>query len=94
MAMSADGTRLVAVNGNGIWTAHVRVIPIVRPILNISPVGGQSVLYWPAWASDYILESTTDLSSTNWAAVTNATPVIAVMLTNALPGQFFRLRQF
>jgi len=93
IAMSADGTRLVAVNGSGIWTAHVRFIPLVPPTLNIAPAGGQNVIYWPAWASDYVLETTTDVSSTNWTTVTNATPVIAVTVTNTSPEQFFRLRQ-
>lgn len=94
LAMSADGTKLAAVNGDGIWTAHARIIPFVPPSLHIAAASGQDVLYWPTWASDYVLECATDLSSTNWTAVTNGTPVIAVILTNAPPGLFFRLRQF
>lgn len=48
-----------------------------NPPLSITPVtgqasGGQTVLYWPAWASSYKLQMTTNLSSTNWTTVTNA----------------------
>jgi hypothetical protein len=94
ITMSADGTKLAAVNGDGIWTSHARIIPVVPPVLNIASAGNQNVLYWPAWASDYVLECASDLSSTNWTAVTNGTPVIAITVTNAPPAQFFRLRQY
>jgi sugar lactone lactonase YvrE len=64
------------------------------PQLNIAPAGDQIALFWPAWATNFVLESTADLSSTNWTAVTNGTPIIGVMVTNTSPALFFRLRQF
>jgi hypothetical protein len=62
--------------------------------LNIAPAGNQTALFWPAWATNCVLESTTNLSSSNWTAVTNGTPIIGVTVTNSSPAQFFRLRQF
>jgi uncharacterized repeat protein (TIGR03803 family) len=61
------------------------------PALNVSSFGNQSVLFWPAWANNYVLQGTTNLASTNWATVSNAVMVIAVTVTNSSPGQFFRL---
>ncbi len=62
------------------------------PALNIAPAGNQSVLYWPAWAANFSLQTATNLSSTNWLTVTNGTPILGVTLTNTSPAAFFRLQ--
>jgi uncharacterized repeat protein (TIGR03803 family) len=61
------------------------------PALNILSNGRQSVLSWPAWASNFVLQSTTNLASPNWTTISNAMPGMAVTVTNSLPAQFFRL---
>jgi formylglycine-generating enzyme required for sulfatase activity len=59
--------------------------------LGIAPAGNQTVLFWSASATNYILQSTTNLNSPNWSTVTDAVPVTAVAVTNTLPARFFRL---
>jgi uncharacterized repeat protein (TIGR03803 family) len=61
------------------------------PALNISPEGHQSVLSWPAWANNYVLQSTTNLALPNWTAVTNAISGTTLTVTNVLHAQYFRL---
>jgi uncharacterized repeat protein (TIGR03803 family) len=63
------------------------------PSLNIAPFGNQSVLFWSASATNYILQSTTNLSSPNWVTASDAVPVIAFTVTNTSPARFFRLQQ-
>jgi uncharacterized repeat protein (TIGR03803 family) len=59
------------------------------PALSILSDSNQIVLSWPAWASNYVLQSTTNLASPNWVIVSNAISGMAV--TNSLPAQYFRL---
>ncbi len=59
--------------------------------LRIAPADNQIVLYWPATLANYVLQSTTNLASPNWVAVSNAVPVIAVTVTNVASASFFRL---
>jgi hypothetical protein len=66
------------------------------PQLSIATAGNQNVLFYPAWATNYVLQSVTNLNSTNWLTVTNGVQVIgvtnvAVTVTNNLPASFFRL---
>jgi hypothetical protein len=61
------------------------------PVLNILSGGNQSVISWPAWAGNYVLQSATNLASPNWVTVSNAVPGMAVTVTNSLPAPFFRL---
>jgi hypothetical protein len=63
------------------------------PSLGIAPAGNQSVLFWPTGSGNFVLQSTTNLNSPNWATVSNGVPIIGFMVTNAAPGQFFRLQQ-
>jgi hypothetical protein len=79
---------------NDVWALqYTPPSPAPAPVLSIAAAGNQSVLYWPASASNYVLQITTNLSSPNWVAVTNGTPIIGVTLTNALPAAYFRLQQ-
>jgi formylglycine-generating enzyme len=60
--------------------------------LGIAPAGRQSVLYWPASSTtNYLLQTTTNLLTTNWVTATNAVTVNAVEVTNAAPAGYFRL---
>ncbi|HAO77976.1 MAG TPA: hypothetical protein DCQ92_03170 [Verrucomicrobia subdivision 3 bacterium] len=62
------------------------------PSLHIALTGNQSVLFWSASATNYILQSTTNLASPNWVTASDAVPVIAFTVTNTSPARFFRLQ--
>ena len=59
--------------------------------LGIAPAHGQSVLYWPNSPTNYVLQTVTNLSSTNWLTARTAFAVNAAEVTNAAPSGFFRL---
>src|ERR1039457_1054151 len=75
----------------------------VHPVLaqvtvGIMPTNNQALLYWPATATDYVLQSSTNLSLTNWVYATDAVPATygsqaAVTVTNTALARFFRLMQ-
>jgi len=65
---------------------------VTGPQLNIAPAGKLSVLFWTASGTNYVLQSTTNPSSTNWVTVTDAVPVIAFTVTNQSPARYFRLQ--
>ena len=61
--------------------------------LGIAPVpGGQSVLYWPNSPTNYVLQTVTNLSSTNWVTARTALAANAAEATNSAPSGFFRLQ--
>src|ERR1019366_1556673 len=69
---------------------------LAKPALGIVPTNNQSLLYWPATATDYVLQSSTNLASTNWVFAIDAVPATygsqtAVTVTNNLGARFFRL---
>jgi len=71
---------------------------LINPALTVTPistgtVGDQAVVFWPSWALNYTLQTTTNLTTGRWITVSNATPVIGVQVTNSQPGAFFRLVQ-
>jgi formylglycine-generating enzyme required for sulfatase activity len=59
--------------------------------LGIAPAGGQSVLYWPVSMTNYVLQTVTSLTSTNWLTARTAFAVNTGEVTNAAPSGFFRL---
>jgi hypothetical protein len=60
--------------------------------LGITMVGNLPVVVWPAAATNYVLQMTTNLASGNWVTVTNGIPFSGLQITNAPPGAaFFRL---
>ena len=61
------------------------------PNLGIASAGNQTVLFWPASAANYVLQSTTNLTSSNWVNVSVAVPLTAVAVTNTGRALFFRL---
>jgi hypothetical protein len=67
------------------------------PILQLVHSADQLLLSWPANQTGFILESTANLSGTNWSAVTNVVNVVGSqnVVSSQLSGQgcFFRLRK-
>ena len=55
-------------------------------------LGNQVSLFWPGWALNYVLQSTTNLASGDWVNVTNGVPVTGVQLPNPTnTSTFYRL---
>ena len=67
-------------------------VSVSPPPLSIGTTGNQTALYWLASATNFILQTTTNLSSPNWTTVSNGTPIIGVMVTNTSSAAFFRLQ--
>ncbi len=69
----------------------------VPPTLSIDPAGAGNVVGWPAWATDYQLQSNTNLSPANWFAVSNFSTLVgyqSVITNNTTGGNlFFRLKK-
>ncbi len=68
---------------------------IVNPPLEITPLAGQSagqpVVFWPAWAINYQLQTTTNPATGPWEPATNGVLVTGFRPTNAAPAAFYRL---
>ncbi len=64
---------------------------LAQPTLGIAPAGNQSVLFWPLSFTNYVVQSTTNLASSNWVYASDAFPVTAVTVSNTSPARFFRL---
>ena len=69
---------------------------LAQVTLGIVPTNNQALLFWSPTATDYVLQSSTNLSSTNWVFSTDAVPATygsqtAVTITNTLAATFFRL---
>jgi hypothetical protein len=67
-------------------------VPITPPVLNVATAGNQAVLFWSVTATNYILQSTTNLASPNWTVASDAVPVNACTVSNTTPARFFRLQ--
>jgi hypothetical protein len=77
---------------NNSVTLLVNTTPFL-PRLNLASSGNQLKLNWQSWATNYVLEATTNLTASNWTPVTNPAPVgSSITLTNIGPAQFFRLK--
>lgn len=75
---------------HGDGTVFELTLPLLSPpVLSILLNGHQSILSWPAPAANYVLQSTTNLTSPNWVTISNATS--GIIITNSLPAQYFRL---
>src|SRR5260370_28533791 len=69
---------------------------LAQPTLGIAPAGNQVLLFWPSNATSYVLQSSTNLASTNWVVATDAAPATygshtAVTFSNTSAARFFRL---
>jgi cyclophilin family peptidyl-prolyl cis-trans isomerase len=67
----------------------------VPPSISLTTVGTNTIVTWPAWATDYQLKSATNLVGANWQTVSNF-PVLTgynSVVTNGTTGStlFFRL---
>ena len=78
-------------------SATVSSTASVSPSLQLARVRGTNVVRWPAWATDYQLQSNTNGASTNWLAVTNLAALSGfdsvVTNSNAATNLFFRLKK-
>ena len=59
--------------------------------LDIAPAGDQFIIYWPVSTTNYVLQTVTNLASTNWVTARTAVAVNTAEVTNAAPAGFFRL---
>lgn len=59
--------------------------------LNIATAGNQSVVFWTPATTNYVVQSVTNLASTNWLTATDAVPCIGIVISNSPPGSIFRL---
>jgi formylglycine-generating enzyme required for sulfatase activity len=81
--------------------AGASLLPMLAPAsgfqLSITPAGNQVVVSWPVGASNYVLQTITNPTTTNlWLTVINPSPVLlnntySVTYTNNSPTRFFRL---
>ena len=69
----------------------------VPPVVSLARTGTNNVVRWPAWATDYQLQSTTNVAAPNWPAVTNFTALNGYdsVTTNSTTNgaYFFRLKK-
>jgi hypothetical protein len=87
----SDSTNLITAATNSGSAIFQNIKILAQPTLSIAENGNQSVLYWPAAAANFTLQSSTNLSSTNWVNVsTNGSFVIGVAVTNN-SSTFYRL---
>jgi len=71
VAMSADGSILLASAEGLTGGVYMAQVP-AQPSLNITPCGTNLTLSWPLPAAGFVLQQSVDLTSTNWANVTNS----------------------
>ena len=69
----------------------------VPPVVSLTRTGTNSVVRWPAWATDYQLQSATNIAGPNWPAVTNFSVLTGYdsVITNSTTNSaiFFRLKK-
>jgi hypothetical protein len=94
VASSADGSKLVAtVDGGGIYTFQ----STPAPQLKIVSSGGEIILSWIAPSANFTLQQNSDLTTTNWMDVTNASTLNLstlqdeIVLPAPATGTFYRL---
>ena len=62
------------------------------PAVNISTYSNQPAIFFPTSnGTNFVLQMTTNLNSTNWITVTNGFPISGFVVTNPPPNAFFRL---
>ena len=64
---------------------------MAQPTIGVATAGNQSVLYFAPPQLNYILQSTTNLGSSNWVTAGDAVFVTAATISNTSPAKFFRL---
>jgi len=92
LALAVDGNLYgTALGGGNSGEGTIFELALSPPALTILAEGHQIVLSWPAWANNYVLQSTTSLALPTWVTVTNTVMGTTVTVTNSLPAQYFRL---
>jgi len=91
------GNTLYGVASQGGGTGHGTVFALgLVPALGIAPVSNQVAISWPSWATNFGLQTTTDLFSGSWSNVTSGITTVSAgyVFTNTVNGKaaFFRLR--
>jgi hypothetical protein len=82
------------------WTVafgpNLFIVPPGVPVLHIAASPNQTVLHWPAWGTNFILESRSALDNGSWTAVVNSTTAVgdSLFATNVVGSTavFYRLR--
>ena len=64
--------------------------------LGLAPAGGQFVIYWPVSTTNYVLQTVTNLASTNWIDLGNAVTATNGSMTasdviGSDPARFYRV---
>jgi uncharacterized repeat protein (TIGR03803 family) len=78
--------------GTGNGTVFELTAPsLAPPTINILLNGRQSILSWPSSATNFILQSATNLLLPNWITVSNTPAATSLTVTNVFPSQYFRL---
>ncbi len=79
-------------SSSGPFTFNWTVVPDGRPSLDIA---SKIVIAWPATGTNWVLEATDTLASSNWTRVTNAPVLVdgqpAVVLNGSEAKRFFRM---
>ena len=77
--------------------ATVVATAYVQPSVSLTRTGTSNLLRWPAWATDYQLQSHTNLATSNWTTITNLPSLVGyeTVVTNVSTGSngFFRLQR-
>ena len=93
VAASADGCEMFAADGVGLYTS--KTTPVSK--LNLAPTSGGLALSWIIPSTSFLLQQSSDLTTTNWSNVTNGPVLNLTNLQNQvnlpLPtgNAFFRL---
>ncbi|MGB8368080.1 MAG: hypothetical protein ACLPYZ_09960 [Limisphaerales bacterium] len=93
VASSADGNKLACASGSAIYTSY----SIPSPQLDLTPTNGNLTLSWLVASTNFVLQQNSDLTTANWATLTNV-PTLnltnlqdQVILSPANSSGFFRL---
>ncbi len=78
-------------------TATVTAVADVPPTIALTRIGTNSAVTWPAWATDYRVQTNAGIASANWGTLSNfpALDGYDMSLTNggANPNLYFRLKK-
>ena len=86
------GTSIFGGDAGNFGTIFKMFIPPPPLILGITSISNSPVLFWPASATNSVLQMTTNLLSGNWVTVTNGIPYYGVQITNLPSPSAFRLQ--
>jgi uncharacterized repeat protein (TIGR03803 family) len=90
----AGGTNSAYCAGCGGYEYSGTVFELIMPpppSIGITMFSNFPVVIWPASGTNFVLQSSTNLASPNWANVSNGIPFFGIMVTNTSGAAFFRL---